>query len=73
MGEVVFEGEFEVDPHGGLTYAGEGDFGRGRIAGDDGREGGLVETEVWFGGCERVGVHEKKSGGATKELPLDMQ
>ncbi len=49
MGEIVFEGKFEVDANGGLTYAGEGDFGWGRVAGDDGRESGLVEPEVWFG------------------------
>ena len=62
MGEVVFKGELEVDADGGLAYAGERDFAGSWIAGDDGREGGLVETEVWFGLVEWMGGHKEEKG-----------
>ena len=55
MGKVVFEGELEVDSDCGLAYAGEGDFRRGRVAGDDLGESCLVETEMWFSLGEWMG------------------
>jgi hypothetical protein len=69
MGEVVFKGKFEVDADCGLTYAREGDFRGGWVAGDNGCEGGLVETEVRFSLGERMGGHKEKAVGGRGVAP----